>query len=1096
MSSPEDTPAPPSMSSLPTTPSDGDAFSPSAVEIPLSSASTIPSTTEPAIQPGMDTANLHNLDGVSTRPAPQKDSVALPARPMLRRDKSVPFTGTGQPKQFPPAAAPPGPSSTQQIGPASGMERGGPSGALLSGAGSLRGEPGSIGQGNMGPGNPEDSLSLMQLRKLVTEFPRIEPTPYAFEYADAQGLPEEVEEWFGYGVEEGAMLLKAQGSWGDVWGDVWGERGQGEEWVEVDEGKRREFVEVLVEGTGREEDAAERLRCLEALVYLALGAWGETAGLEDPAAQESSTAGAEARTDETADADSTYAKSAVQIEWVKRNVQMVCDCNGIRPIYDLMRAALARACLTDNTVQSASAEGAEAERREMWCALTLMYAILEVARTNGDESDIAISKQITTLEPNLLITLTELVARLRWDESLGLPLNKLVLLTWKATLVSFGGIPEVDKAKASFVDETLETADKRGQPLITASPLDYHVFRQEISSKYPAYNPPPPLFPLEPESNSILPPLKNHSRKTSQSSTFSAGLANLNGSGVSILHQPVHIATPAPSPPPSPAGPGGKGGKKQNYQTNQLFPFLYPPLDASSNNLGGKGTTDLQDVLVGRKWEGADIPASILEAAELFAKRMRATRAMKQLWEERVQFMRYERGWTGPGNDGDVDAFELEERPVSPKGTEGTSQEPAFSADPDVDARLRAVELFYKKSLPHLQSVVIVLMRIILAHVTRLFTENGQNGLQSNFQFQENLNGNGAGNPEMNGNGRSPIDSDTATAKVDAVRQEEIMMKAVTGIMVLLLKWFKVNHILKFEYLTQLLVDSNYIPLILKLLQTQELEKAINYRCDREDLNFFNFCLSHSRHGTPSQPPSSPSSASSSSSDEAAPPPIIKRHRSPPRSTSPTSPRRTTSTSSAPPEVDELGFPITELPQAPITTYSWRSFFTSINTLRILQKICKRKAHRNLLLVQYKSSIYLKKCLRIPQPTLRLYALKLFKNQVPYCGRKWRQGNMRVITAVYLHVRPELREEWLTGGDVDGEVDESLGVEQAGRALVHWGHLRRYPQQVGAGRGLVGGEDDFFRRELERMGERVAAEGFVEMREEEEQEGQVQLEGW
>lgn len=103
---------------------------------------------------------------------------------------------------------------------------------------------------------------------------------------------------------------------------------------------------------------------------------------------------------------------------------------------------------------------------------------------------------------------------------------------------------------------------------------------------------------------------------------------------------------------------------------------------------------------------------------------------------------------------------------------------------------------------------------------------------------------------------------------------------------------------------------------------------------------------------------------------------------------------------------------------------------------------------------------------------------------------------MRVITAVYLHVRPELREEWLTGGDVDGEVDESLGVEQAGRALVHWGHLRRYPQQVGVGRGLVGGEDDFFRRELERMGERVAAEGFVEMREEEGQEGQVQLEGW
>jgi len=42
--------------------------------------------------------------------------------------------------------------------------------------------------------------------------------------------------------------------------------------------------------------------------------------------------------------------------------------------------------------------------------------------------------------------------------------------------------------------------------------------------------------------------------------------------------------------------------------------------------------------------------------------------------------------------------------------------------------------------------------------------------------------------------------------------------------------------ILKFEYLTQLLVDANYIPMILKLLQTQEIERMVNYRSDREDL--------------------------------------------------------------------------------------------------------------------------------------------------------------------------------------------------------------------------------------------------------------------
>ena len=49
--------------------------------------------------------------------------------------------------------------------------------------------------------------------------------------------------------------------------------------------------------------------------------------------------------------------------------------------------------------------------------------------------------------------------------------------------------------------------------------------------------------------------------------------------------------------------------------------------------------------MAGKKWEGSDIPASIIEAGELFASRMRMTRAMRQLWKERELFLKYERGW-------------------------------------------------------------------------------------------------------------------------------------------------------------------------------------------------------------------------------------------------------------------------------------------------------------------------------------------------------------------------------------------------------------------------------------------------------------------
>lgn len=313
---------------------------------------------------------------------------------------------------------------------------------------------------------------------------------------------------------------------------------------------------------------------------------------------------------------------------------------------------------------------------------------------------------------------------------------QVFLLTWKTILLCFGGMKDVEKVKASFREQQDEK-DQRGQPLITASPLDYHLFRQEICSKYPAYQPPPPLFPFEPENNTILPPLRHRQSKLdSIDSTASMGMGI---HGASVMHQPVHIATPAPSPPPSPAM-GGKGGKKQNYQTNQMFPFLYPPLDASSNNLGGKGSTELQDTLAGRKWRGSDIPASILEAADLFSKRMRATRAMKQLWETRVDFMKFERGWKEGQENLDIDDFDLDfEEALDLDGPKPKPKpkQPVSSPPPQTDAerRLSAVADFYvsrlpglmqalltkpqRDTLPNLQSVIGVLLKKLSENVSR-----------------------------------------------------------------------------------------------------------------------------------------------------------------------------------------------------------------------------------------------------------------------------------------------------------------------------------------------------------------------------------------
>ena len=78
----------------------------------------------------------------------------------------------------------------------------------------------------------------------------------------------------------------------------------------------------------------------------------------------------------------------------------------------------------------------------------------------------------------------------------------------------------------------------------------------------------------------------------------------------------------------------------------------------------------------------------------------------------------------------------------------------------------------------------------------------------------------------------------------------------------------------------------------------------------------------------------------------------------------------------------------------------------------------------------------LKRMLKVSHPMLQLHVLKLLKSQVPYCGRKWRQcmvlhleramdiltvilANMKVITSIYLNCRPDLRDEWLTGTEVE-----------------------------------------------------------------------------
>ena len=48
---------------------------------------------------------------------------------------------------------------------------------------------------------------------------------------------------------------------------------------------------------------------------------------------------------------------------------------------------------------------------------------------------------------------------------------------------------------------------------------------------------------------------------------------------------------------------------------------------------------------------------------------------------------------------------------------------------------------------------------------------------------------------------------------------------------------------------------------------------------------------------------------------------------------------------------------------------------------------------------------------------------------LPYLGKKWRQSNIHVVSAIYEHLRPEPVETWLVSKHRDADVDDEASWE-------------------------------------------------------------------
>lgn len=324
--------------------------------------------------------------------------------------------------------------------------------------------------------------------------------------------------------------------------------------------------------------------------------------------------------------------------------------------------------------------------------------------------------------------------------------------------------------------------------------------------------------------------------------------------------------------------------------------------------------------------------------------------------------------------------------------------------------RLQRVDMIYKGILDSMQSGVIVLLKLLLATVT--------------------AQGNNPQGPSDDGMDSLPPPT---VEDIDILRHREITTKAISAILLLLLKWFGTSHALKFHHLNQFLVDSNCMLLILKMFGLQEVANSVRTVNEVANYNFFNYCNQEGKSGPDNRglAGNAGSMAQEQGADENSGDPFgngVSNGIQAEGAGGSASPHESWSSS-------EL-----------MTDYSFRNFFSVLNFTRILQKMTKRRVHRILLLTQYKSSAIFKRLLKVPHPVLQLYILKIIKSQVPFCGRKWRQANMRAITGIYLNCRPDLRDEWLSS-DVEDIVLESLPQEQALRALVKFYVRSRFGEE-------------------------------------------------
>ncbi|ELU45442.1 DUF3402 domain-containing protein [Rhizoctonia solani AG-1 IA] len=550
---------------------------------------------------------------------------------------------------------------------------------------------------------------------------------------------------------------------------------------------------------------------------------------------------------------------------------------------------------------------------------------------------------------------------------------------------------ELSDSYSKFDFDTKQAADQT----IKSTPVDFYTFRQESAVKYPTFVPQPPSSDKELTTERLATALSPIPVRPPYHQTHSDP-QHPNQPG-QPMHDPMHmnmgtgmgIGTPAPSPPPhlQSLNPNQNPNlqnpkqKKLQFQTDQTKPFVFPFSRSTGN-----------------------IPVSVEEAERLYKKHMHVSLALWQMWEVREACWREETGVDESVALGDNGTSNIKNIVSTGVGGEGGSGISVGVSGAGVGVNVPST---FGKSDDMVDNTSglsdVKKLEALIGEVENALNSSAEIGGKERRKLREKK------QDLIRLRRVETIYPPPSPEEIDVMRHREITSKAVSAILMLTLKWFKASRmwhsstcvsvlikcvkipdIMKFHHLGQLLLDSNCILLVLKMFGMQEVSNVIVAKNDIPGLKL----------------------------EEPAPPlPRIE---------------------------DDV-----EL----ITDFSWRNFFANINFVKIVQKLKLGMffdtGYKDELVTETYFQAILKRILKVSHPILQLHVLKLLKSQVPYCGRKWRQcrfglislwaqraeiclniANMKFITLIYLHCRPDLRDEWLSGTEVDDVVD-AMVQEQA-----------------------------------------------------------------